>query len=220
MLYHLAYMAAWLILRPALALLGGLRVEGTKNIPASGAVILAPNHASYADPPIIGLVSPRVPWFMTKANLFEMRLLAPLMRLFHAFPVAVSGVDRQALRRSEELLGQGQMLCIFPEGGVSDDGRLQPLKPGLALLALRTGTPIVPVALIRTHEFLSPTRSLPRFARGGVCVRIGRPITCEGLPDGAQRSEQVSWLMAEVETALCRLLPPEQQPAAHLATAP
>ncbi len=212
MLYRLAYALFWSILRPALALLGGFRVIGVENIPSEGPVLLAPNHASYSDPPIIGLATPRAVWFMTKAHLFEHRALAAVMRVFHAFPVNVEGVDREALRFSEDLLKRGEVLCVFPEGQVSDDGRLQPLKPGLALLALRAGAPIVPVGMWRTHEFLPPNRALPGFARGGVVVRFGEPLSLADMPEGLRRQERVEWVTGRVDQALRELLPLEQQP--------
>lgn len=210
--YRLAYAFAWLTLRPLLALLGGIRVTGLENVPRQGGVILAPNHASYSDPPILGLSSPRPVWFMTKAHLFRIPLLGPLMRLYQAFPVAVDGVDREAIRTSEKLLERGVVLCVFPEGAVSNDGRLQPLKPGPALLALRTGAPLVPVGLARTQRLLPPTRWLPGFVRGGVEVRFGPPLNVDDLPEGLKRDEQLAVVTERLERALIPLLPPDQQP--------
>jgi len=211
--YCLGYCLFWLILRPALAMLGGARVFGAECVPRSGPVLLAPNHASYADPPIVGWAAPRILWFMTKAHLFESPILASLMRIFHAFPVDVDGVDREALRFSERLLRAGRALCIFPEGGVSPEGRLQALKPGIAVIALRTGAPIVPVALVRTHRLLSPILRRPGFARGGVEVHFGEPLNLEALPTSISRHQQAEWIMARLREALVAMLPAEQRPA-------
>jgi 1-acyl-sn-glycerol-3-phosphate acyltransferase len=211
-LYHLFYAFFWLILRPVLALLGGIRIDGVEQVPREGGLILTPNHGSYADPLILGMACPRVIWWMTKKHLFKIPLLGPIMRIFHAFPVDVEHFDREALRFSEELVRKGEVLCIFPEGGVSDDGRLLPLKPGLGLIALRTGAPVLPVALVRTHRFFPPTGWLPRFVPGGVEVRFGAPIPLEQVPTDISRREQSEWITARVRDALLTLLPEEHHP--------
>jgi 1-acyl-sn-glycerol-3-phosphate acyltransferase len=212
-IYRLAYGLAWLILRTALALWGGLRVDGLEHVPRRGGILLAPNHASYSDPPIVALACPRIVWFMTRADLFRIPLLAAVMRVFHAFPVQTGGVDRVALRRSDQLLRAGEALCVFPEGGVSEDGRLQPLKPGVSLLAVRAGVPIVPVGLARTHQFLPPARRWPGFARGGVEVRFGPPILPDHLPAGMGRNDRLGRLTELVQEAISELIPAEQQAA-------
>jgi 1-acyl-sn-glycerol-3-phosphate acyltransferase len=210
--YRLAYGAAWVVLRPALGLLGGVRILGRENVPRCGPVLLAANHTSFADPPLMGLACPRPLWFMARANLFRLPLLAPVMRLFHAFPVRVNGVDREAIRFSEQLLHRHQALCIFPEGGVSDDGRLQPLKSGLALLALRTGVPIVPVGIARAHRFLPPNRTLPGFAPGGVEIRIGPAIDLGTFLPDVDRPGRLDELNRRIFQAIAGLLPDDQQP--------
>lgn len=215
MLYRIAYALFWLILRPALALCGGFRVEGELGLPSDGGLLLAPNHASYSDPPIIGLSSTRPVWFMTKAHLFRIPVVGDIMRVFNAFPVEPEGVDRKAIRFSENLLTDGQVLCIFPEGSVSEDGRLQPLKQGVALLALRTGVPVVPVALVRTHRFLSPTRYFPGYATGGVVVRFGTAFSVSDAPDGLSRQQTMDWVTERLAREIRDLLPVEQQPAAE-----
>lgn len=166
-------------------LLGRLRVEGAQHVPRHGAVILAPNHVSAADWPAVGVAAPRRLWFMAKEELFGIPVLGWWIRLGRAFPVRRESADRQAIRRTEALLARGEAVVIFPEGRVSEDARLQPLKPGVALVALRTGALVVPVGLLGTERLLPYGRNVPRLVREPVVVRFGPPLCFDDLRDGA-----------------------------------
>lgn len=210
MLFRIAYAVARWIVGIVVAILGGLRVEGRENLPAKGGWILAANHVSYLDPPVLGLAVWRPVRFMAKEGLFRLPLLGPLMRFFGTFPVRPDAPDRAALRQAQEVLAAGEPLAIFPEGTCSRDGRLMPLRPGLALIALRTGAPIVPAAILGTQRALPVDVYRPRRVPGGLTVRFGKPIDPGDLPAGAERKEQVEALTERVEAALRELL---RQPA-------
>jgi 1-acyl-sn-glycerol-3-phosphate acyltransferase len=165
----------------AYRLMARIRVEGAKHVPRHGAVILAPNHLSAADWPAVGLASPRMPWFMAKEELFETPVLGPLIRLCHAYPVKRDTADRAALRWTEELLRHGQVVVIFPEGQVSPDAQFQPLKPGLALLALRTGATVIPVGLLGTERLMPYGYRFPRPIWKPLVVRFGPPLLLDDL---------------------------------------
>src|SRR5579885_2958350 len=97
---------AWVLLRIAFALLGGIRFEGRENVPKRGGVLVTPNHISDADPPTMGIAMPRACYFMAKEELFHMRFLGALIRWLHGFPVKRYTADRAALRYAENLLEQ------------------------------------------------------------------------------------------------------------------
>src|SRR5262249_27243299 len=119
--------------------------------------------------------------------------------------------DRAALRVAEEVLRAGHALVIFPEGAVSETGRMQPLKHGLALVALRAQVPVVPVGVIGTQRLLPYGANLPRFARQPVRVRFGQPLSFNDLwrPSAANSvppRAAIEAATARVEATLRQLL--------------
>ena len=121
-----------------------LRVEGREFIPLTGPAIIAANHVSFLDPFIIGVAIQRHVHFMAKEELFRFRPLGWLLRQYQAFPVYRRQSDRQAMNRAIFLLQRGEIVVIFPEGTRGDGSRLGPAKPGIALIAARTGAPVIP----------------------------------------------------------------------------
>lgn len=148
--------------------LKGLRCEGVENIPKEGAVIIAPNHKSNFDPPVIGVCSPRVVHYMAKEELFQNPVFAAAIRYFGTFPVKRGAVDRAAIRRALTELKEGQPLGIFPEGTRTHGNRIGRFHDGMASIALMTGTPILPVAVIGTEH-------LPK-KEGPLAVVFGTPV--------------------------------------------
>lgn len=153
------------------------RIEGLENIPAQGGCLIAVNHLSYADPLLVGLACPRPVHFMAKAELFRVPLLKSILPRLHAFPVRRGAADRQAIRKALELLQNGAVLGVFPEGTRNrqrqSDGDMLPLHGGAAMLALRTGVPVVPAAVWGTGRIAGPL-GLPKPVKIG--IRFGQPI--------------------------------------------
>jgi 1-acyl-sn-glycerol-3-phosphate acyltransferase len=143
---------------------------------------------------------------MAKAPLFRLPVIGPLMRIFRSFPVRPDAADREALRKSGEILAAGEALLIFPEGTCSRDGELLPFRQGMAMIALRSQVPVVPVAILGTETALPPDSYRPRRVPGGLVVRFGRPIHPGDLPPGLERKEQMELLTEQVEQAIRELL--------------
>jgi len=200
--YWLAYSPVTLALRGVLrALAPRWKVTGRKHIPASGPMILAPNHIADCDPPFVGLSTHRPLWFMAKRELFEIPVLGPFMQFAQAFPVDRDTPDRAALKRAAELLKAGQVVVVFPEGRLSQSGELQPLLPGVALLALRAQVPVIPVGIAGTNILMPYGKTVPRPTLSPVRIHFGAPLDfsdLESLPSRVQRKECVERL----ETAL------------------
>ncbi|MCS6861502.1 MAG: 1-acyl-sn-glycerol-3-phosphate acyltransferase [Abditibacteriales bacterium] len=156
------------------------QVVGKENVPRAGGAIVACNHVSYLDPPVVGAAMlPRRLYYMARDDLFRVPLLSALIRRLGAFPVRRGTADRGALRMTLQLLKAGEMVLMFPEGTRSPDGTLQPPELGIAYLVAHARVPVVPVAVVGTHKVLPRGAFLPRPAP--VQVRIGKPFTFDDL---------------------------------------
>jgi len=153
-----------------------VEVEGVENVPRQGPLILASNHLNNADPPMIALAIPRHPTFMAKQEMFGWPILGLGIRLYGAFPVRRFEADLAALRKATERVRQGEMLVMFPEGTRSRTGSMRKAHPGTAMIALRAGAPILPVAITGTETVRWPWLFLRPFMGPRVRVVIGRPF--------------------------------------------
>jgi 1-acyl-sn-glycerol-3-phosphate acyltransferase len=170
------YWFAARIFFPAIfTLAGGWRVTGREYVPRSGAALIAANHISFLDPPTVGTaVRYRRTYYFAKQELFTNWFFGGLIRKCYAFPVDREGDDKEAFRHAIDLLKAGELLTVFPEGGRSPDGTLQPFGRGAALIAARAGAPIIPCALSGTDELLP--RHAKRLHRGYIQVGFAPPI--------------------------------------------
>lgn len=155
-----------------------LRVEvfGEDNVPSSGPLIVVVNHISFLDPPLAGAYFPRDLRMMAKIELFETPIVGHLVSGYGAFPIRRGKGDAQALKYSLRTLREGGALFLAPEGTRSQTNQLQPGKEGVALLAVRTGAPIVPVGIAGQEKWLYKLR---RLQRAHVQMRIGEPFLLE-----------------------------------------
>jgi 1-acyl-sn-glycerol-3-phosphate acyltransferase len=158
------------------------RAWGVKNVPRRGPVILASNHLSFSDHFFGPLPVPRKVIFLAKSEYFTGRGLKGLISKIFFTGVGQIPIDRaggaaseQAIRTSLQVLAAGHVLGIYPEGTRSPDGRLYRGKTGVARLAIESGAPVVPCAMINTFEFMPPGTLRPnmRFRPG---VRFGEPL--------------------------------------------
>lgn len=161
---------------------GGLKVHGIENVPMKGRVIIAPNHASLFDPPLVGCTVPRPVTTMGKAELFEkktfgLRILGWIIRRMGSFPVKRGAPDRRALRMAMKVLQDEEALVIFPEGTRTRTGELGPPEHGVALIAHSTKSPVVPMYLKGTGAGFSPLQ--PKFCVIHPEVYFGKPIYFE-----------------------------------------
>lgn len=183
---------------------GGFVVRGRENVPSQGGAILCANHVSFLDPPALGMaVYPRRAYFMAKKELFDIPFLGLFIRNSYAFPVDREANDRQAIRFAIEILQQGELLGVFPEGQRSPDGSLQPGNFGPAFMASKAGVPIIPCALKETDKVL-PLHA-KRLHRGRVQVDIGQPIDPREYGGERLGREQLAAVTERLMTAIYEL---------------
>ena len=172
---RLLYRFFWVVVYVPIKILFRLRVEGRENLP-DGPFILSAVHRSFADTPIVGVITGKRLRFMGKESLWNSRLLGTFLTVMGGFPVERGSADRTALRAAGDVLALGEPLVMFPEGTRQQGARLdrELVLDGPAFVAARAGVPIVPVGLGGTPSALPVGSVIPRPAK--VVAVIGAPI--------------------------------------------
>jgi 1-acyl-sn-glycerol-3-phosphate acyltransferase len=168
----LVYWLVRAVLQPFFHLYFRLSRLGREHIPAEGPFILAANHRSFLDPFVIAVMARRPIYFMAKQELFRSRVVAWILARLGAFPVARGTGDEDAMATAREILRRGDGVLIFPEGTRTRPGGLGRPRRGVGRLALETGAPVVPVAIIGSDDVRRGWRIRPRKVR----IRAGRPL--------------------------------------------
>ena len=158
------YSFARAILIPIFLFFYNYRVIGRDNVPKDGAYIACANHVNMIDPIFVGISLPRRMYFMSKAELFKNKLMGALLHGLGAFPIKRGEADIKSIKTSLKLLGNGKVLALFPEGTRNKTSEVV-AEPGIAMLAIKSKVPVVPVAIISSYKFFKRTK-----------VIIGKPI--------------------------------------------
>lgn len=150
------------------------RVIHPERLPQSGGLILAANHQSYFDPPLVGICSKRAVHYLARKTLMEWPFFGPLFPDMNVIPVDRDGNDMSALKTVIRKIKEGEGVVLFPEGTRSRDGKLQPGQAGVGLVIAKTLAPVVPVRIFGSYE------AFPRGSKGvkfhPIRVVIGEPI--------------------------------------------
>lgn len=184
------------------ATFGRYQVTGKERVPRSGPLIVVANHLNNADPPLLGGAIPRRLRFMAKQELFDGRF-GFIMRWYDAFPVRRFEADMAALRQAGVILKEGGALAMFPEGHRSHGEGMGEAFPGTALIALRSGATLLPVAITGTERITTPKVLLQHPP---IRVTIGEPFTLP--PADRIGKEQVQAGTEEIMRRIAALLPP------------
>ena len=205
-----------------MTLLGGARIEGLEHVPREGPFILVANHCSQADPPLLGWATgyqvDRVVHFMAKEEMRHWPVIGWLAERSGVFFVRRGEGDRASQRTALAILASGEPIGIFPEGTRSRDGRMREARPGAALLAVRSGAPVVPVGIAGTHRMFPGRSRLPHRTR--VTFRIGRPFTLPHQASGRLDRAALAAGTQRITDEIAALLPPAQRPLKEPAASP
>ena len=199
------YYVARFIVKMILHLFTRWQVKGRENVPSQGALLIVSNHLNLADPPLVSVSLNRKAIFMAKEELFRSRFSSYFVSSFGAFPVHRGQIDREALRQAERVLAEGLALVMFPEATRSKNAQLQPAFPGSALIALRSGVPILPVAITGTERIKGLSWILRRHR---ITVSFGQPFYLPPVNGKASKAE-LTELTNVIMEHIAELLPVE-----------
>ena len=150
------------------------RVVGAENILETGPCIVAANHCSFMDPPLVGVAFQRGIHYLARKSLLDWPVLGPILPELNVIPVDQKNADRSALMGIIRVVRDGGAALIFPEGSRSSDGRLQRAQPGVGMIVAKTGAPVLPVRVCGSYEAFPRDRAFPRLTSN--TVKIGRRL--------------------------------------------
>jgi 1-acyl-sn-glycerol-3-phosphate acyltransferase len=185
-----------------------VHIKGLENIPDNEACIVVANHASFLDPFLISIIAPRVIHYITYAFFYYHPACHWFCKRTYCIPLKKDGKDISALKKSLQLLKGGEIVAIFPEGKRSETGQLGKGEPGVALIALKAGVPILPVGIQGAYESYPKGSKFPKPAT--LTVNFGKPFRLtEALPKEASSNDEfqiraVEFIMDKI-AEVCRL---------------
>lgn len=177
-----------------------LKIYGLEHF-RPGAAIIAPNHTSFYDPPVVSISCPEEVHFLARGSLFEVPFVGWLIKILNSHPIARGSSDASIFRMMVDLLGQGKKLILFPEGKRSDTGELLPIERGLSFLVQKAGCPVIPVYVQGAFEAWPRGRKIPKFF-GKMAVVFGSPIEWE---DGIDKKQAAARITQRTEEAFRNL---------------
>jgi 1-acyl-sn-glycerol-3-phosphate acyltransferase len=208
---NLSYRIGWSCFRMMYATYFRWRVFNAERVPSQGGVILASNHASFLDPPLVGSGLKRDINYLARESLFRYPGIGALLRSWNAVPVDRDGGGAKGLKIILERLLAGNGIILFPEGTRTKDGQLQPARSGIGLTVIKSTAPVVPVRTFGTFEAFGRNHKFPRPHR--VAVKYGLPINFEKLRaesktcDKARLKEIYQQVADEIMVAIAKLEP-------------
>ena len=176
-----------------------VRVHGLDNFPRSGSTLICSNHQSFLDPVVLGVTSPRPLNYLARETLFKVTPVKWFLELNDAIPIDLDSMGMAGIKECLKRLKRGEMLVVFPEGTRSADGDLLPFKPGFDLLARRSKSRMLPIALDGCYQAFPRDAKLPKI--GEIQVVVGKPIEFDEYKDWTPE-ETAEFMYARVAECL------------------
>lgn len=196
----IVYVVCAAIARSCFRVFFRVRVHHVERVPAEGALMIASNHQSYLDPPLVGaFITQRPCAFIARAGLFKFKPFGWFISAINAMPIKEESGDMAAIRTALEILAHGHAILIFPEGSRTHDGAMHEFKRGVSLLVKRANCPIVPVAVEGCFDAWPIRNRLPSVWSCPVEIMYGTPISREDLMENGAE-EGLKRLAAIIET--------------------
>ena len=183
---------AWTLLK----VLGPVQNKGSYRVPRSGGLLILANHLADVDPIIVQCACPRPVYFMAKSELFDIPVLAKVMKFFGTFAVKRGEPDRAAIKQALYYLKNGNALVVYPEGQLSEDGRLQELKPGVGLMVRLSGATVICCGIQGSNKIMPYGITIPRPAFRKIPVVWGEPRHFESE---SSIEEVMEWASSELK---------------------
>lgn len=198
------YFGNW-FLRLAFRVILRVEIRGLENVPREGSLIVAISHSNFLDPLLAGAYIPRDVIPMAKVEAFSWPVIGPIVTWYGAFPVRRGEVDLTAFKTALQVLHSRRALVIAPEGHRSETGALQRGREGAIMLSLRTGAPILPVAVWGGKALW---KNLPRLRRTEMKFFVGEPVL-PTLTGTKPTREQIAQMSDELMFCIAAMMPPE-----------
>lgn len=185
---NFSYRTAWVLFRFVYRTYFRCQIWHPERVPLTGPVILASNHASFLDPPLIGVSLPRKVNILARESLFRFPIMGAVLRSWSVVPVDREGAGAAGLKAIFNRLNDGGAIMLFPEGTRTRDGQLQPARSGIGLAVIKSTAPVVPLRIFGTFEALGRHMRFPRPRR--VAVKFGHPQPFAALRAEAQTCDK------------------------------
>lgn len=206
-----SYRLGWLFFRTLYTVYFRWRVLNVERVPLMGGVILAANHASFIDPPLVGSALPRPINYLARETLFRFPVVGAVLRSWNAVPVNRDGGGAAGLKAILDRLLAGGGIILFPEGTRTLDGKFQPARSGVGLTVIKSTAPVVPVRVFGSFEAYGRHMKVPRPRQ--VVVKYGRPMDFAALRAEAKSCDKTrlkaiyQQVADEIMAAIARLEP-------------
>lgn len=191
------------VLKGMFTILYRVNIKGQNKIPRKGKYLICSNHISYLDPVLIGAYLPRFTYFMAKRELFTFSLISNLVTFYNAFPINRAIIDRATFNTALNILKNENILCLFPEGTRSVDGKIGEGKKGIGLISFLSGAPVIPMVIVGSNKIIQKPHKRIFFPK--IKMAIGDTIDTARIIKENNRKDAIQIIVDETMRSLKKL---------------